>query len=821
MKLLAKSVNSNNAKDWEALTLVGHLELGILSALEFKDIAPIICQQLDLDITPEELTLTVAIAIWIHDWGKVSEDFQAFVQSKSKKTLLRENFGITDPLIAKEKQAIRHELLSVILAYQKSVWDWLIKVIPNKTAKTALLGVLAHHLRIRGQDYFDKPLSSPLKTYAHTSEFKEVLKLGVKHFQLDGKKLPQLSAARQFNQETIACQKKQIKEWCFKVQTLCDNDLQNLKKIAVVKALVMSADLAASALLEEERGDRTYTQWIREALLQTLTESEIQQVIAERLEGKPLLPFQAKEAEKKSRVLIVIAGCGAGKTLVPFVRFQRLIKQGNLQPKMFFCYPTTVTTSEGFKDYGLKPLGEKALVSHSRVWADYQLKIDKFLQQLQGVSESYENESDTDKDRDSESKDTVQLFQTKVEALKLWHSKLIFCTAHTVLGLIQNHRKGLYGFPAIAQGAFVFDEIHAYPPELFGALLQFIRLFRHAQIVLMSASLTPAQEQAIQEVLKETNESADILAGPKEIEELQRYQLVEIENQDLAWDEAIAELKTGGKVLWITNKVADSQHLYTEALERFKTAGLAIEPILYHARFRYKDSLDRQEKLTNAFKGNEPAFAVTTQIAEMSLDISCTLLISANAPMWALVQRLGRLNRWVDETSNGYKLRTGRVCKALIYPWERDGEPYEIKDLETAKKLLESLKGKQVSQVDLTGAIATLSTQPPKPASSTWLETWLTRQKELMPPAYTIQVLLETDIEKIFAAATSAAKKPLLEAQKWAVSVPLVSIDTKRKPHPAFKFYRTALTSEIRYHPAIGAYNPKDELLSNYYGHQT
>ena len=273
-----------------------------------------------------------------------------------------------------------------------------------KSPGEALLGVLAHHLKLQKDSYFDLTIPSPLKTFAKTSDFKQVLQLGVKYFELDPQ-LPKLpKEIEEIKEDKLEDWSKSIKQWCFNTQERCQGDFQKLKEIAVVKALVMSADLAASALLEKERGDRTYTQWIQEALEQTLTEPEIQSVIDSRLgKNKRLLPFQEQEQEYDSRVLVVIAGCGAGKTLVPFVRFKRLIKQG-LKAKMFFCYPTTATTSQGFKDYGLT-LAEKALLSHSRVWVDYQLK---------GLSESYESESAEEKEDDP-----IQSFQTKVEALRI------------------------------------------------------------------------------------------------------------------------------------------------------------------------------------------------------------------------------------------------------------------------------------------------------------------------------------------------------------------------------------------------------------------
>ncbi|MDJ0690649.1 MAG: HD domain-containing protein [Xenococcaceae cyanobacterium MO_188.B32] len=570
MRLLAKSLKKEYEDNRYAFTLVGHLELGIQAALKFKTIAVIICHRLGLDMTPEELANTVALAIWIHDWGKVSGDFQAFIHSKSTKKLLKDWYQIHNTLLPVANQAIRHELLSVVLAYRiKSIYTWL-KSASNINIAIALVGVITHHLKTQRQNYFaSERIVIPLKIYTskkQTSDFENILNLGVRYFEFSPQLPKDILSIEQLEVNDLQKWIEEVKDWCINIiSKSCDRDLEKQKKVAVVKALVMSADLAASALFTEERGERDYTQWIEDALAEYLTASEIDKVIQATLKGKSLLPFQKKEKKYKSRVLIVVAGCGAGKTLVPFVRFQRLIKQ-ELKAKMFFCYPTTATTSQGFIDYGLN-LAQKELatISHSRSWVDYQLKFKDLMV-------SYERESNN-KEFDPE-EDEITSFQTKVEALKLWHSKLIFCTAHTVLGLIQNHRKGLYSFPAISQGIFVFDEIHAYPPQLFSALLQFFRIFRNTPMVLMSASLTTAQEKAIQDVLAENNESADVLRGAKEIEELERYKINKIDSQELAWAEIITELKNNGKVLWITNQVADSQHIYTEAKTRFTEAGL-------------------------------------------------------------------------------------------------------------------------------------------------------------------------------------------------------------------------------------------------------
>ena len=85
----------------------------------------------------------------------------------------------------------------------------------------------------------------------------------------------------------------------------------------------------------------------------------------------------------------------------------------------------------------------------------------------------------------------------KLDSFKAWGPKVSVCTVDTVLGLLQCNRRPLYCFPAIAQAAFVFDEVHCYDDALFGALLRFLNLVK-APVLLMSASFLPWQIQAIE-----------------------------------------------------------------------------------------------------------------------------------------------------------------------------------------------------------------------------------------------------------------------------------------------------------------------------------
>src|SRR5262249_8208627 len=90
-------------------------------------------------------------------------------------------------------------------------------------------------------------------------------------------------------------------------------------------------------------------------------------------------------------------------------------------------------------------------------------------------------------------------------------------------------------------------------------------------------------------------------------------------------------------VLWVCNTVARVM----EAAGSFRE----FRPLIYHSRFKYADRVERHKEVIDSFKAEGPALAICSQVAEMSLDLSADLLVTDLAPVPALIQRLGRLNR--------------------------------------------------------------------------------------------------------------------------------------------------------------------------------
>jgi CRISPR-associated endonuclease/helicase Cas3 len=536
--LLAKSLSVDEEKDPKvkgAAKYTGHISLVMQAADVLVDkLGLSILRQLGLeDIDLDDFANTVKLGAYLHDWGKANRHFQEMVYLKTlekspvpkhqdyRKTILKQRQS--------DRQMLRHEIISGILALQVPSFRKWLEQCPNANLTIAVWAAMGHHLKI-GVNQNNQPAEfiaeiisgtgGELEIYTHHSDFQTILKMGHQALGLP-QQLPEAPAK--------IWSKSQLQEALIElrdefIQFESQLDWKQQKFIAAVKATVIAADLAGSALplVEED-----FKEWIEEVLTLQLTQEELKKLVSQRLDGQELRPFQKQIANSKHRVTLVKAGCGTGKTIAAYAWGEKWAVGG----KLFFSYPTTGTASQGYIDYADGTEIEAALM-HSRADLDRELL--------------FSGDSD-----DSESIDA------RLMAFQAWRKKLIVCTVDSVLGLIQNNRKPLYSWAALVQSAFVFDEVHAYDARLFGALLKFIKAFRGAPILLMSASFTPQQLQAIRQVLTEEGEKFDEpIEGPKELEELPRYDITYIDELAEIWEPVIEALRNKQKVLWVTNSVS-------------------------------------------------------------------------------------------------------------------------------------------------------------------------------------------------------------------------------------------------------------------------
>ncbi|HIK54887.1 MAG TPA: CRISPR-associated helicase Cas3' [Synechococcales cyanobacterium M55_K2018_004] len=742
--LLAKSSLPGNP-DWKGTHhLIGHTAAVVESVTTLVDtLGSNLLQQFGSSHDFEALRATARLAAYLHDWGKANDHFQMVVRNDltSLPAQYRRN-----PL--QHPQMIRHEVASVLLAWEFR--EWLVQC-PNADLMTAIAAAGGHHLKLggkQGQDTSelgevrDGTGDTCLYWYVHHPYFRRLIRYGVRTLGLPGK-IPPFRFSQRWEIHEIKREKRQA------VLNALEDWEPDTTFLAVIKALLVAGDAIGSASAQVAINIQ---QWVQEELANTLTEADLQQVIDARRGNNPLRQFQVDLKEKSTRVTMARAGCGTGKTLGGYNWAQRHA----IGRKLFFCYPTTGTSTEGFLDYVHNQVEAELL--HSRSAVDLELAC---------TGEEVEN-------GDGEINEAAQ----KLDSFKAWGAKVNVCTVDTVLGLLQCNRRPMYCFPAIANAAFVFDEVHCYDDALFGALLRFLNVVK-APILLMSASFLPAQVEAIR---KAVGEPVEIIQGPQDIEHLPRYRFHELAQPD--WERIKQELANGGKVLWVCNQVNTAIAVYQQA----KAWGL--RPLLYHSRFRYGDRVEHHRAVVDAFKQNQPVLAVTTQVAEMSLDLSATLLVTQIADPAGLIQRLGRLNRQY----------CGHALDALFYPDDKVGFPYSADELDAGLALVRGFSG-EVNQAQLAAWLEKLNIQGTPKDHFVWLDgKWKTYPAPLREAGYTVTALLEQDQGTI-------AQLKSSELPRYTVPLPTKNI----KGWPRHKKgYLIAPKEQWGYSSELGAYELKE-----------
>lgn len=659
-------------------------------------------------------------ASFLHDLGKANSHFQRAVQEK----------GFVP-------QAFRHEWLSAWIPLKSIDFrKWIFDGLDDLAINSILFAVLGHHLKFPDGSVLSPREGTGLGTIDVFLDDQSLFSCMVELGHALGTKTP-----GRFNPLIIDPFNNplaELKSWIVDAFIWFERRGEEERRfIALLKALLIASDVAGSALA---RDGIEPTQWVESALGRLCRAEVFENVVERSLQGRRLRDFQVKVAGSSSDKLFIRAGCGSGKTLAAFLWAQRRAEG----KKLFFCYPTTGTASEGFRDYFLpEEMGIEAELVHSRAVFDIEdIMRSPGENASEGLGESPEDDL------------------LKIDSLVAWDVPVTVCTSDQVLGLVQNNRKPLFTFPCLGNAAFVFDEIHQYDDTMFRSLLVFLRAFPEAYICMMTASLQKDRLQALEETLSELGKSLEIIDGPPELESAKRYRSMGIFDEP-PWSEVQASLERGEKVLWVANTVNRCVTLAKEAKAR------GMNPIVYHSRFRYGDRVRKHRMAVDAFKAKGAALVMATQVCEVSLDISSQLLVTDLAPPSALIQRMGRLNRWVEDCASC-------VDMPVLYLQPDGSKPYTDHDIELARKWLGFLGESPLSQEDLDKAFMRVSAEEGLAGiESKWLDGGpFSSPAPVREPAYTAPFIMEEDLK---ACVDEEGKPDWKEIIRHSIPMPIVA----------------------------------------------
>ncbi|NPV08291.1 MAG: CRISPR-associated helicase Cas3' [Anaerolineae bacterium] len=242
---------------------------------------------------------------------------------------------------------------------------------------------------------------------------------------------------------------------------------------------------------------------------------------------------------------------------------------------------------------------------------------------------------------------------------------------------------------------FIFDEIHAYEPARLAMILETVAYLREnygASFFVMSATLPTLVRERLKKALDAPTE---IVADAAAYERFRRHRLHLLDGEVLTagnLQRIAADARAGKSVLVVCNVVRRAQEVYGLLRRLLTHEGSHVE--LLHGRFHLKDRLAKEalvrESAGLASTSRRPVVLVATQVVEVSLDVDFDTVYSDPAPLEALVQRLGRVNR---------RGRHGDLAPVHIFREPADGQGIYSEELVgSGLRVLEKVNGREVDE---------------------------------------------------------------------------------------------------------------------------
>jgi len=329
---------------------------------------------------------------------------------------------------------------------------------------------------------------------------------------------------------------------------------------------------------------------------------------------------QMSIASSEERHLLVVAPTGWGKTALAMARMVKL-----KPTKIFYVLPT-ITAIKDFYDTFTRILDE-TYVGEYFYFADVEL-LGRYW---------FEEESPIDIYRYFIPKITL----TTIDQILL-----------TILQIGKYHIRRFN----LKNSLLILDEFHLLTPQMVASLRFFLKnLSEHYNVscLLMSATPSPVYIDLLEDFLPSLK---TIVLG----DEYRRLRRHKIEYCDERIENFIVErqdLLCRERTLILVNTVGKAQRIYMDLKEDL---GSSRKIVLIHGDFAYKDRMRKEAQISKA------DILISTQVAEVSLDVSFNLLITELSPIPSLVQRLGRVNRYggIPDRTNVF------ICKLDCF------EPY-------------------------------------------------------------------------------------------------------------------------------------------------
>lgn len=379
--------------------------------------------------------------------------------------------------------------------------------------------------------------------------------------------------------------------------------------------------------------------------------------------------FHQKRASETNGNIVLTAPTGSGKTEASMMWLHKQLKE-NGQGRTFYILPFTASINAMFERLDEKMQGNNEIVGvvHGKLAEYIESRFEK-------EEYSVKNEILKQKLKDS--------YRALVPPLKV---ATPFQLLKSIFGL-KGFEKGIF---EMSGGYFIFDEIHAYDPEVTAqikVLIEFATKYLNVNVCLMTATLPTFLKKEFAGAIGDFTE----ISADKEL--YQSFIRHRIKVAEGLLTDHIADIQkrlfNGDKVLVVCNTVKQAQNIYN-SLD-------ASRKVLLHGAFNGVDRNAKEKDL----KSEEIRLLVGTQAIEVSLDIDYDVIFTEPAPLDALLQRFGRVNR--HPLNGQYR----PPCDCIVFSERNEVDKYIYKNEEiilrtlTVLREMESRNSGVIAEIDL------------------------------------------------------------------------------------------------------------------------
>ena len=591
----------------------------------------------------KEVRRCIRFAVWFHDIGKASDQWQRYIR--------------------RQGPSVTHALPSFAIgAMSLGIGGF-----EQSPRFAALFAILAHHLQMLHDGSFPEEknrrcVDMPV-TYVteHLTHFREL----EPNFALTDRRIPQIDLGRVCKiLETVKTDIHQERDLQFKV-------LYSL----ILNMLTASDNYASENAPEDGPSDNPHgTNLTQDALASIHDRFPLYNNAP--LKSLPFLPegltpndMQREIIASDSDRLILNAGCGEGKTAAALLFGQKWLQADRIE-RIILTLPTKFTANNLYRDL-VSPEG-------------YNIP-DELVGIVHGDSREFLTELSPKEETQGETEEAnanliAQLFENNFYAKPV----TISTVDHLLMSLYHGYKYADRAFFNVASSLVVFDEVHYYEGRTMEAIAEAIRCLTQLKIphLVMTATVPTVVRQRFNQLNRDQpypfQRAPAVIPGttvPKTPFEIIKLHETPLDEENVISSELLdlVEQNQNKRQIIFVNQVNRAKQVY-RALEE---QAICDNLICYHSGFISRDRVKKEGIIRSSFKNSDTCVLVSTQVSELSLDISADVMYSEISPIDSIVQRGGRLNR---KGVSPLEDRTGYIYRLYLMPAyeeERACLPYE------------------------------------------------------------------------------------------------------------------------------------------------